>query len=465
MKREKSKSTRPVNQVRIEFTNKPITAWGGVGSLIARYVEKIDLRSWVNQHLPIQELSNNAKGVYEKVLASFLTVLVGGERFAHLLLWQHGVEAMQKTFAVEWLPKASSTITRFWKKIHSQSLAEQVGDATRSLARQIVGWEGIPSDNLNLDSTVLTRYGEQQGAQKGYNPKKRGRPSHHPLLAFLGSGYVVNLWNRSGNTSSGQSAREFFQQTVLALGTGFSIRRVLCDSGFYLIDFIRHLENEGYLYVIAVPLFPIIQEQVRRIAHWTPMAKGIEVGEFAFEHLDEKWTQKRRYVVVRKSVKSRPQAVGKQLWFFESGEAVEYRLSVMITNDSESTPQTIWEEYRPRANDENVIKDLKEGYGFAAFNLDNFWATEAFMQMNALIFHNLIHYLNRNILNGKRPQEQMKTLRNKYLIVPAQLGSGGGYFYLRIGIQNKKFRSQFKYKLEQISRLPERVNCNAFAGP
>ena len=34
---------------------------------------------------------------------------------------------------------------------------------------------------------MLTRYGIQDGARKGYNPKKRGRPSHHPLIAFLGA--------------------------------------------------------------------------------------------------------------------------------------------------------------------------------------------------------------------------------------------------------------------------------------
>ena len=41
-----------------------------------------------------------------------------------------------------------------------------------------------------------------------------------------------------------------------------------------------------------------------------------------------------------------------------------------------------------RANVENSIKELKEGYGFAVFNLHNFWVTEAvIMVMNALVFH------------------------------------------------------------------------------
>ena len=39
---------------------------------------------------------------------------------------------------------------------------------------------------LDFDSTVMTRYGlKQDGAVKGYNPKKSGRNSHHPLLAFV----------------------------------------------------------------------------------------------------------------------------------------------------------------------------------------------------------------------------------------------------------------------------------------
>lgn len=37
----------------------------------------------------------------------------------------------------------------------------------------------------DVDSTALTRFGHQQGAEVGYNPHYHGRKSHHPLLAFL----------------------------------------------------------------------------------------------------------------------------------------------------------------------------------------------------------------------------------------------------------------------------------------
>lgn len=465
MTRKKSESSLSVNQVQIKFTNKPITAWGGIGTLIAKFLEQIKFREWVQTNIPIQETSNNARGIYEKVLSSFLTVLVGGDRFSHLLLWQHGVEAILQTFAIQWVPKSSTALTRFWGKINQQILAEQLGDNIRSFTQRILQWENIREDNLNLDSTVLTRYGEQEGAKKGYNPKKRGRASHHPLLAFLSSGYVVNLWNRSGNTSSGQSAHDFFQQTVLALGKNFSVKRVLCDSGFYLVEFIQYLESNSYTYIVSVTMMPIIQEQIRQITVWTPIAEGIETGEFWFQHLDSKWTRKRRYVVIRKLVRRYPKVSGKQMFLFDTGEAVEYRTTVLMTNEEDLSPEEVWMEYRPRANDENVLKDLKEGFGMASFNLQNFWATEAFLQMNAMVFFNLIHYMNRTLLNENTPKEQLQTLRIKYFILPAQLGSQGGYPVLRLGIRDRKIRARIRYLLESIARLPEMVNCNAVDEP
>jgi len=297
----------------------------------------------VESTLPIKERSNNAKGVYEKVLATFLTVLSGGERFSHLSWWSHGSEAIKKSFAVEWLPKASTTLTRFWGKMCTHCLAEKLGEAARHLAITIIGWQGLLEDNLNLDSSVLIRYGNQQGAKRGYNPKKRGRPSHHPLLAFLGSGYVVNVWNRSGDTGTGQGAVEFFHQTLILLGEDFRINRILCDSGFYLIDFIEYLEHKGFSYIIAVPISQPIQREILQVRQWQRISKGVEVGEFSFQHHDPKWTQSRRYVVVRQSIAKRPKALGKQPSLFKDIEDwSQYRISVMITNEYTSTPEEIW---------------------------------------------------------------------------------------------------------------------------
>jgi hypothetical protein len=462
MKRKNNTAPLSVNQVKIEFTRKSITPFGGIATVVAKFLEAIQFRGWVESALPIREGSNNSKGIYGKVLAQFLTVLAGGFRFSHVGWWECGLEVLNRAFGVQWIPQSASTLTRFWNKVHTQAMAEEFAEAARRLVRTIVAREFITEDTLHLDSSVITRYGHQQGAKKGYNPKKPGRPSHHPVMAFLGCGYVINLWNRAGDAHAGQSAVDFFTQSVLSLAEGFRVIRVVCDSGFYNIEFIKHLEKEGYLYIIAAPISAILQRAIMAVKDWKPVAPGIEVGEFRFEHLDAKWDRPRRYVVVRQSISTRPKASGKQPSLFKQLDQWEdYRMSLMITNDEEAEAESIWRRYRPRANDENVIKNLKEGFGLASFAMDNFWATEACMVLNVLVFHNLIHYLNRNILNRKAPLQQLRTIRGKYFIIAAQLGKSAGYNVLRLAVRDRKLRAKLTYFLEQIALLSHRLNCIA----
>jgi hypothetical protein len=461
-KHDKLSEAQQINNVRIEFTDKPLTAWGGIATLMGKYLEQINFRQWVEENVPIEEKSNNGRGIYEKVIGQFITVLSGGSRFSHLLWWIHGKEIFQKIFKVSWLPSASTTLTRFWNKIKNQKLAEILGNAARKLTRCIITWDGIKEDNVNFDSSVITRYGHQEGAKRGYNPKKKGRPSHNPQIAFLSSGYVVNLWNRSGDASSGNGIVDYFKQTITTLGTDFTVKRILCDTGYYLVEFITHLETNGYSYIIAVPIIEQLQKQIYRIKEWQFIDKGIEIAEFYFEHFDKKWTHPRRYVVVRQETNVRPQATGKQPSLFkELDEWKSYRFSLMITDDEQSTPEQIWREYRPRAQDENVIKDLKEGYSLDTFNLKNFWATEAVLVMITLVFHNLVHYLNRKVINLYSTIEHLKTLRLKYFIIPAQLGTSGGYSTLRLGVTDKKLQDKLKLLLEKIHQFSDNFKCIA----
>ncbi len=51
-----------------------------------------------------------------------------------------------------------------------------------------------------LGCTVITREGSQEGSAKGYNPNRKGRNSHHPLIAFISqTRMVANAWLRPGN--------------------------------------------------------------------------------------------------------------------------------------------------------------------------------------------------------------------------------------------------------------------------
>jgi hypothetical protein len=86
---------------------------------------------------------------------------------------------------------------------------------------------------LDMDSTVMTRYGEQQGAKVGYNPAKRGRKSHHPLMAFVAEcRMVANVWLRPGNTGAADNCFSYLCETLSHL-EGKKIGLLRADSGFH----------------------------------------------------------------------------------------------------------------------------------------------------------------------------------------------------------------------------------------
>lgn len=463
--KEESTTADRVYQVQIAFTHKQLTAWGGACALVGKFLERIRFREWVQEHMPVEEISPNAKGIYEKVLALLLTSVTGGTRFSHVTWWGHGLEGLKACFGVEWLPQTTSVLTRFFGKF-KQSHNELLRASAVKLAGTLIEEAKITEDDLIFDSTVCTRYGVQEGARKGYNPKKPGRPSHHPLKAGLGSGYVVNLWNRRGDTHSAHQCAVFYDQTRRELPSTLRIRRVLADSGFSEESFLEHLEQASQCYIIALRLTPYVLQAIRGVHTWKELESGIEIAEVTLAL--STWKRSRRMVLIRQHVPTRPKATGKQpLLFRDLEEHQNYRYAVLVTNDIEQPPEMIWRTYRPRANEENCIKELKDGYGWDEFNVHSFWGTEAAMLLIGMVCYNLVHHLNRCVL--KTAEEgivRLKTLRLKVLAIPAIYGSGSRRPTLRLGVQDRSLRSKIRYWMEQIHSLALRLsNCNAVAVP
>ena len=74
--------------------------------------------------------------------------------------------------------------------------------------------------SLDLDFTIFERYGQQEGSLKGHNPRKHGRPSHHPLLAVLSEAhFILHGWLRSGNCGSSRGVVAFLEEALALWGT------------------------------------------------------------------------------------------------------------------------------------------------------------------------------------------------------------------------------------------------------
>jgi len=144
------------------------------------FFERINLREILQEAIPIRENSPNGMGIYGKVLAYILLIYAGGSRFSHLLyLGWH--EVLRDLFAVGRIPLASTTLTRLFKKIRKLKEVEELSEGLWGYLKGLIPWTELKEDWLTFDSTVLERYGKQEGVKRGYNPKKKGRGSHSPL--------------------------------------------------------------------------------------------------------------------------------------------------------------------------------------------------------------------------------------------------------------------------------------------
>jgi hypothetical protein len=308
---------------------------------------------------------------------------------------------------------------------------------------------------------VLPRYGEQEGARKGYNPTRHGRPSHNPLLAFLNkSKYVIHLWNRSGNVASWNNILAFFTDSYERIQDRIKVLGVIADSGFYLKQFIETLEEEHLTYLVAVRLVRPLQRQIYSLTGWKEIAKGLAVAEFSFMH--PLWGKERRYIVVRQNIIRRKKAMGKTLPLFANEVDIkDYRYSAWITNSTEA-PYDVWTLCKPRANDENTIKELKEDFALGGFSMKKFYAVEAAMVVRVLVY-NLFVLFRQEFLGKKEKRQHLKTLRYKYFVLPGQLGSDGREAVLRISAQGRKVRSKLSYLFTRISHYipPLDLNCTA----
>jgi len=143
---------------------------------------------------------------------------------------------------------SQAEIERFWRPLW------------RWLIGRLPGLAGGYS--LDLDSTIFARHGtQQQGAARGYNPRRPGRLSHHPLLAVLAeANFVLHAWLRSGNSGSGQGAAQFLSEALSLLGSAYRVRCVRADSGFYADIFLSFLEQRALPYIVVARLTSLSQE-------------------------------------------------------------------------------------------------------------------------------------------------------------------------------------------------------------
>jgi hypothetical protein len=280
---------------------------------------------------------------------------------------------------------------------------------------------------LDLDSHAKTVYGNQQRAKVGYNPKKPGRKSYHPLFCFIGETRDFLLGKfRAGNTNSSSGAIEFLKACLGFIPKWIMQLYVRADSGFYSFEFLNFLEKRWVKYAVAVRLYTTIQLKLGGL-NYRPIGGGVEVAEF--EHCLTKGnkTLRCRMVVIREEIRE-GKAHKKVPRLFE---LTGYSYQVIVTNIRKEAPEEVWRFYNGRANVENMIKEAATGFGLEVSPSHCYGGNAAYFQIGMLTY-NLMNWFKELALGQKQKKTMIKWLRNRFFFIAGKLVQKGRCLILKL---------------------------------
>jgi len=412
---------------KIEFTDKEITPWSGI-LLLVKMLEKMNFDRCLSS-LQMPEPGSNRGYDPKQLVKQFITsIWCGANKYEHAEVTRRD-EVIRRFWGFKRMA-GHKAFQRFFNK-YDQATNQRV-------FTRLYQWffQHLQFDNftLDVDSSIHVRYGNQEGAKKGYNPKKPGRASHHPLMAFISEcKMVANFWLRSGDAYTSNNIEAFLDDTFEKL-QGKRIGLFRADSGFYDKKVFHYLEQKGIDYIVAVKLYSPVQNLVASHRVWMRLSEGIEIGEDLYQ--SPFWDKPRRIVMIRQHIPSRPKATGRVLKLFQDeGIYKQYRYSCFITN-LELPAEVVWQSYRMRADAENRIKELKYDFGSDSFNQQNFWATEAALQF-VMMAYNFISLFRQVVLNTK-VHEHLKTLRYKVFAIGGYITRNGNQRILKLSLAMKR---------------------------
>jgi DDE family transposase len=464
MKPKQSLGTRPVHQtvapafefkssgksIAIDFTDQRLSPHAGSATFWG-WLHSGDWTRTLSKVLPhALPLSNNHLLPIEKALGFIHGLLCEARKLTHVAYLRRD-PLVPELIGVRRVA-SQSALSRFFQGFDTAG-------ANLRCFRRLWHWglKQLPSAKegytLDLDSTrLLHEDGHQQGVAVGYT-RAGLKPCLHPLLAVIAEvRLVAQLWLRAGNSSCGGNARAFFLDLWENLPTHLRLRGVRADAGFCLPELLELWEQLRLPYVVVAQLSQPIQRLLKGDLGWQKtQVPGTEVAELEYQSMH--WPHPRRLVLIRHQiVEPEDTRAGKRLL-----EVPGYRFQALVTSLAAQTHSAlaVWRYYNGRADCENVIKELREGFALPSLCLEQFWATEAALSL-ATLTYNLTVLFQRHL--GWQQKVTIHSLRFWLFVTAGVLSHPGGKTTIKLAVPVRE-RAWWRRLWEKIlSPLP---NCNA----
>ena len=362
-------------KVKKEFTSGQLTPYSGL-SVISDFIKHTGIYDSLNEWFPTVHHNASLFSTAQVLSSIILANLCGVHRVRRVENFTHDplvsrLLGLSKNIDEDTITRHLSIMgERGARQLHESLLKFNSAEALQC---------GLSQITLDCDSTVFTTYGNQQGAEAGYNPHKKGAKGYHPLLCFLSeTKLLLNSWFRCGSAYTSNGICDFMNETLSALPE--AIKRVFfrADSGFFNGKLFDLLEKDGHTYLVKVKLKnlkDLLQEQ-----SWEKV--DAKTSACKFTHGCGNWQKERTFYGVRVL----REHVQKE-YFGEIELIPVYDYFCYCSNLKGLDAIKIHRLYGERSESENWIEQAKNSLCGGRTITRDFWVNDMLWQLSQLAYN------------------------------------------------------------------------------
>ena len=433
-----------------------------MGSLVyfAQYLHSGGLMNRLCEGTPLEYKSNNAPGERDVLGTLVLSILNGQTRYAHINELRGdkvGAEVLGFSKIV-----SEDSVRRALKRGTPEAWDKWMSKQERTVYETLLVEDYI----LDVDNSVRQLYGHQEGAEKGYNPVKPGRPSHNYHTYFIGAlRIVLGVEVKSGKKSAGKYSMPGLWNMIDTFPIECRPKLIRGDIGYGNEKIMVEAEKRNQPYLFKLKQTAKVKKQILSLEcdaeAWEDVGDGWQGCE---NHLKlSGWSSSRRCIFIRRPHKKTtarkviPETIGEEFAFAEYlHTGPDYEYGVLITNDK--LPITgIAQLYRDRADCENVFDEIKNQWGWAGFVTHDINRCRIIARLIALIYNwwNIFARL-------AKPEKHMEAITSRPLLLYAvgRIVSTGRRKIIHLTSTHSKSR-QIQCALTRIGTFLNNLNLTA----
>ncbi len=386
---------------RVEWSDEDsrVTRMGGLAYFV-QYLDTTGLFEHLVQKCPLSYESNNAPKKRDLLGTMLLSVLSGQTRYAHIsALSGSGLDA--QLLKMDKIPSEDSVRAGMLRLVKAPEQEQASRQWLDECFEQIsAGALEVPWV-LDVDVTVKPLYGKQEGAVRGYNPAKPGRPSHAYHSFWIGHlRLCLDVQVHPGNETAGSFGLGSVIDWLTRRPEHERPEFVRGDIGYGTQTWMQELELIGVAYLFKLKQTKGVKELVSFCELQCEWEKGLGNWQYCESNLQlSGWTQSRRVVIYRRAhhrKRSASKALAALPGTIEQSEllpleileedTLSYEYAIYVTSLTESADK-IRALYNPRGDNENCYDELKNQWGWGGFTLRDISRSELMARFIALIYN------------------------------------------------------------------------------